>query len=52
MAGQSSLGPYLRQTGAEEIEHMTLLDEEDLYSLNLKNIQMKKLHRAIAKIES
>ncbi len=42
----------LKELGAEEIEDMTLLDEEDLNSLNLKKIQMKKLQRAIAQIES
>ena len=32
----------LKELGAEEIEDMTLLDEEDFNSLGLKNIQMKK----------
>tara|TARA_B100001123_G_scaffold442696_1_gene586896 strand:- start:809 stop:1147 length:339 start_codon:yes stop_codon:yes gene_type:complete len=41
----------LKELGVEEIEDMTLLDEEDLNSLNLKKIQMKKLKRAIAHIE-
>ena len=41
----------LKELGAEEIEDMTLLDEEDFNSLGLKKIQMKKLKRAIANIE-
>jgi len=41
----------LKELGVEEIEDMTLLDEEDLNSLDLKKIQMKKLKRAIANIE-
>ena len=41
----------LKELGVEETEDMTLLDEEDFESLNLKKIQMKKLRRAIAKIE-
>ena len=41
----------LKELGAEEIEDMTLLDEEDFNSLDLKKIQMKKLKRAIANIE-
>ena len=40
----------LKELGVEEIEDMTLLDEEDLNSLDLKKIQMKKLNRAIAKL--
>ena len=40
----------LKELAVEEIEDMTLLDEEDLNSLDLKKIQMKKLQRAIAKI--
>ena len=41
----------LKELGVEEIEDMTLLDEEDFNSLNLKKIQMKKLKRAIDAIE-
>ena len=41
----------LKELGVEEIEDMTLLDEEDFNSLNLKKIQMKKLKRAINTIE-
>ena len=41
----------LEELGVAEIEDMTLLDEEDLNSLNLKKIQMKKLKRAIAELE-
>ena len=40
----------LKELGVEDIEDMTLLDEEDFNSLNLKKIQMKKLNRAIAKL--
>ena len=41
----------LEELGVAEIEDMTLLDEEDLNSLDLKKVQMKKLKRAIAKLE-
>jgi len=41
----------LKELGVEEIEDTTLLDEEDLNSLDLKKIQMKKLKRAIANIK-
>ena len=41
----------LEELGVAETEDMTLLDEEDLNSLNLKKIQMKKLKRAIAELE-
>ena len=41
----------LEDLGVAEIEDMTLLDEEDLNSLDLKKVQMKKLKRAIAKLE-
>ena len=41
----------LKELGVEDIEDMTLLDEEDLNSLELKKIKMKKLKRAIAKIK-
>lgn len=41
----------LEELGVAEIEDMTLLDEEDLNSLDLKKVQMKKLKRAIAELE-
>jgi len=41
----------LEELGVAEIEDMTLLDEEDLNSLDLKKIEIKKLRRAIAKLE-
>ena len=41
----------LRDLGAEDVQDMPLLDEEDLQSLDLKKIEMKKLKRAIAKLE-
>ena len=41
----------LNGLGVTEIEDMTLLDEEDLNSLDLKKIEIKKLRRAIAKLE-
>ena len=41
----------LNGLGVAEIEDMTLLDEEDLNSLDLKKIEIKKLRRAIAKLE-
>ena len=41
----------LEELGVAGTEDMTLLDEEDLNSLNLKKIQMKKLKRAIAELE-
>ena len=41
----------LEELGVADTEDMTLLDEEDLNSLNLKKIQMKKLKRAIAELE-
>ena len=40
----------LEELGVAETEDMTLLDEEDLNSLDLKKIQMKKLKRAIAEL--
>ena len=41
----------LNGLGVAEIEDMTLLDEEDLNSLDLKKIEIKKLRRAISKLE-
>ena len=40
----------LEELGVAGTEDMTLLDEEDLNSLDLKKIQMKKLKRAIAEL--
>ena len=40
----------LEELGVSETEDMTLLDEEDLASLNLKKIEIKKLKRAIVKL--
>ena len=41
----------LQDLGVEDVAHIILLDEEDLQSLDLKKIEMKKLMRAIAKHE-
>lgn len=41
----------LQDLGVEDVEDALLLDEEDLQSLDLKKIEMKKLMRAIAKLE-
>jgi len=41
----------LRDLGVEDVQDTTLLDEEDLKSLNLKKIEMKNLLRGIAKLE-
>ena len=42
--------PKLQDIGVEDVEDATLLDEEDIQSLDLKKIEKKKLTRAIAKL--